>query len=329
MKLQTQIPLEKQTDNQIDYQSKILLLGSCFVENIGNKLEYFKFQSLQNPFGILFHPKAIERLIYNAFHKKTYSEEDIFFHNEQWHCYDAHSKLSNPSKDQLLKSLNRNLDITAQQLQNSSHIVITLGTAWVYKHHKSNLPVANCHKVPQKEFKKELLSVEEVIDSLKLMVSQIHHINPNATIIFTVSPVRHIKDGFIENSQSKAHLITAIHNFLSHRRSRDIQEMYFYFPSYEIMLDELRDYRFYAEDMLHPNKTAVNYIWEKFQYVWLSNESQEIMNEVEIVQNGMAHRPFNPNSDAHQKFLQQLESKKQHLQIKFPNITFFDVENSI
>ncbi|MEO6348728.1 MAG: GSCFA domain-containing protein, partial [Aquaticitalea sp.] len=214
MKLQTQIPIQKQPDNQIDYQSKLLLLGSCFVENIGNKLDYFKFDSLQNPFGILFHPKAIEILIHNSLHEKEYTEKDIFFHNEQWHCYDAHSKLSNNSKEKLLEILKIQLDLTAKRLNNSTHIIITLGTAWVYKHFKTNLPVGNCHKVDQKEFVKQLMSVEDVINSVTMIVQQIHQVNPTAIIIFTVSPVRHIKDGFTENSQSKAHLISALHHFI-------------------------------------------------------------------------------------------------------------------
>ena len=151
-----------------------------------------------------------------------------------------------------------------------------------------------------------------------MIIHQIHQVNPQATIIFTVSPVRHIKDGFVENTQSKAHLISAIHNVVSHQSESSC----FYFPSYEIMMDELRDYRFYADDMIHPNQTAINYIWEKFQEVWMSTESQEIMNEVQAIQNGLAHRPFNPNSEAHLKFVEQLKSKIKIIQNKFPHITF-------
>jgi hypothetical protein len=314
LKLQTQIPLGKQSNNLIDYNSNILLLGSCFVENIGDKLEYFKFQTLQNPFGILFHPKAIEKLILNAIHKKKYTEDDVFHHNGQWHCYDAHSKLSSPDKELLLSALNKNLDLTTKQLCNATHIIITLGTAWVYRHYKSNLPVANCHKVPQKEFVKELLSVEEVTNSLKLIVNHIHQENPNATIIFTVSPVRHIKDGFVENTQSKAHLIAGIQSILN-RNS-------FYFPSYEIMMDELRDYRFYAEDMLHPNMTAINYIWEKFKFVWISKDAYKIMDEVDGIQKGLHHKPFNPQDDTYQLFLNKLQGKITLLQSQFSHIKF-------
>jgi len=314
MKLQTQIRFKKQSDNLINYASNILLIGSCFVENIGNKLEYFKFQNLLNPFGILFHPKAIEALIADSVGKKKYSEKDIFFYNEQWHSFDAHSKLSNPSKEILLLELNSQLGLTNQKIQKASHVIITLGTAWVYRFVESQNIVANCHKVPQKQFSKELLSVEEIVQSFENMVRLIKKVNPDVAIIFTVSPVRHLKDGFIENTQSKSHLITAIHSTLKNN--------IYYFPSYEIMMDELRDYRFYAEDMMHPNHLAIEYIWNKFKEVWISEDSNKIMDEVDVIQKNLQHKPFNPNSESHQKFLQNLEISKQQLELKLPFIKF-------
>lgn len=314
MKLQTQIPLKKQTENLIDYSSNILLFGSCFVENIGNKLAYFKFQNLLNPFGIIFHPKAIETLIVGAIEKKQYSEKDIFLYNQQWHSFDAHSKLSNPSKEGLLLNLNSQLGFTNQQIQKASHVIITLGTAWVYRFVASQNIVANCHKVPQKQFSKELLSVEEIVQSLENMVRLIKKENPDVAIIFTVSPVRHLKDGFIENTQSKSHLITAIHSILN--------DKIHYFPSYEIMMDELRDYRFYAEDMIHPNLLAIEYIWNKFKEVWISEDSNSIMDEVDVIQKGLQHKPFNPDLESHQKFLQNLEKSKLQLELKLPFIKF-------
>lgn len=314
MKLQTKIPLSKRSNNLIDYNSKVLLIGSCFAENIGEKLKYFKFQSTVNPFGIMFHPKAIEILIENAINAKKYTEDDIFFHDERWHCFDAHSKLSDPSKDSLIEELNKQTRLTTQQLNDSTHIIITLGTAWVYKFIESKQIVANCHKVPQKQFKKEILSVDEIVNSLENIERLIRLKNPDIQIIYTVSPVRHLKDGFIENNQSKSHLITAIHQQMSSNSS--------YFPSYEIMMDELRDYRFYAEDMIHPNRTAINYIWNKFQKIWISSEASLTMTEVEQIQNGLQHKPFNPNSNSHQQFLQQLEIKKASLQEKHSYIVF-------
>jgi len=319
MNLQTKISLKPQQHNQIDYNSNILLIGSCFVENIGEKLNYFKFQNTINPFGILFHPKAIEKLVSNAINKKEYTEEDIFFQNEQWHCFESHSKLSSISKEDLLFNLNKQITSTNQQINVSTHIIITIGTAWVYRHIESDDIVANCHKVPQKKFLKELLPIDEITESLKAIIALIKSVNKDVSIIFTVSPVRHLKDGFIENTQSKAHLISAIHTVLSPReQSRGL----YYFPSYELMMDELRDYRFYAEDMIHPNQLAVRYIWEKFKEVWISKDAFKTMEEVDSVQKGMQHKPFNPNSEAHQKFLKNLEDQKTTLHKKHPHMFF-------
>jgi hypothetical protein len=316
MKLQTQIPLQPQQYNPIDYSSKLVLIGSCFVEHIGNKLEYFKFKNLQNPFGILFHPLAIEDLITNAINEKEYIEDDIFFLNEQWHCFEAHSKLSNVSKADFLKDLNKNIKLTHQFIKDATHFIITLGTAWVYRHVETDSVVANCHKVPQKKFVKELLSVDEVSESLQAMVSLIKSVNPKAVIIFTVSPVRHLKDGFVENTQSKARLITAVHEVVEPRN------LIHYFPSYEMMMDELRDYRFYEADMLHPNTVAIDYIWEKFKTVWIADMVSKTMDDIDMVQKGLLHRPFNKNSEGHQQFLQNLELKKQEIQLQFPQIEF-------
>jgi len=318
MKLQTQVPLQT-ADGQIDFQSHLLLLGSCFVENIGKKLYYYKFRSLQNPFGILFHPKAIENLLSKSIQEFHYTEMDIFYHNERWHCFDAHSDLSDVSKEELLRKLNDGLKATRQQISRSTHLVITLGTAWVYRKIESNAIVANCHKVPQKEFAKDLLSVEKTVESLQAIVDLIQSINPTTQLIFTVSPVRHLKDGFVENQQSKAHLISAIGKVLSSlAKSREMH----YFPSYEIMMDELRDYRFYKSDMVHPNELAVDYIWGKFKSVWMSKEAFSTMVKVEEIQRGMLHRPFNPKSEEHRKFLNLLNAKTQALQMEFPFMEF-------
>lgn len=318
MKLQTNIPL-KPSKNQIDYQSQLLILGSCFAENIGEKLDYFKFQTLQNPFGILFHPIAIENLISKAVKRETYSEEDIFFLNERWHCFDVHSDLSNPSKENLLEKLNKRLEEVRQQITISTHISITLGTAWTYRYAKTDDIVANCHKVSQKEFSKELLSVDVIQNSLENIIALVKSINKNAQFIFTVSPVRHLKDGFTENQRSKAHLITAIHGIMSPRvQSRGLS----YFPSYEIVMDELRDYRFYEIDMVHPNQLAVNYIWERFSEVWIASKVYPTMEKVDAIQKGLRHRPFNPDSEEHQRFLKSLEEKITYLKEEYPFMIF-------
>lgn len=314
MNLQTNIPLKPQQHNQLDYNSKIMLLGSCFSENIGEKFNYLKFQTLINPFGILFHPLAIENLVTRAINKDYYFEDDLIFHNEQWSCLDAHSRLNNISKDKLLSSLNSALDLTNQQLKESTHIIITLGTSWVYRYIATDKFVANCHKLPQKQFLKELFSVEQISESLDAIVSLVRGVNPKVNFVFTVSPVRHIKDGFVQNARSKSHLIAAIHQVVE---PRDRQ---YYFPSYEIVMDELRDYRFYNEDMIHPNNQAIDYIWEKFKTVWITEEAIKTSEAVARVQMKKGHRPFNPNSEAHQQFLRNLQAEIVTLQKRHPHI---------
>jgi Mor family transcriptional regulator len=311
MKLQTQIPLTK-AGNQMDYTSQLLLLGSCFSENIGAKLKYFKFQTLQNPFGI-------GNLVTRAIEKEYYREEELFFLNERWYCFDAHSSLSDVSREKLLENLNAQLVQTEEYLGKATHISITLGTAWVYRKKETGKTVANCHKVPQKEFDKRLLTVAEVATSLQRTVSQIQNINKKAQLIITISPVRHLKDGFVENQRSKSHLITAVHQVLevSHFGVKG-----FYFPAYELIMDELRDYRFYERDMVHPNQLAIDYIWEKFAGVWISDDIKETMKKVEEVQKGAQHRPFDPNSVGHQKFYNSLQQKIDEIKKAFPFMEF-------
>ncbi|MGB5436762.1 MAG: GSCFA domain-containing protein [Maribacter sp.] len=318
MNLQTKIPLTPAA-NQIDYSGQLLLLGSCFAENMGRKFDYYKFPFLQNPFGIFFHPLAIENLIEKAVREASYSEADVFFLNGRWHCFDAHSDLSNASQEHLIKNLNDGLNATRDQLSKSTHIIITLGTAWVYRNIKNGSIVANCHKVPQKQFSKALLSVNGISESLQKTMKHIRSVNENVQVIFTVSPIRHLKDGFIENQRSKAHLITSLDAVLTPRaQSRGPA----YFPSYEIMMDELRDYRFYKSDMVHPNDVAVDYIWEKFKDVWISEECNGVMDQVEAIQKGLQHKPFHADSKEHKEFLKSLNTKITYLQQQYPFMEF-------
>jgi hypothetical protein len=314
MSLLTKIPISK-ASSPIDYGSRLLLLGSCFSENIGAKLTYYKFQNLQNPFGILFHPLAIERLIHNAVQQIVYGEDDVFKASERWHCFNAHSILSNPSKEEIIADLNEHSNQTYIQLKNTNYIIITLGTAWVYRKKSDGQVVANCHKVPQINFTKELLGVDTVVGSLQRIISLVRSLNNKVQFIFTVSPVRHLKDGFVENQLSKAHLISAIHEVLKLDNTS-------YFPSYELMMDELRDYRFYGTDMIHPNETAIDYIWEKFREVWIDVKVDETMKMVHEIQQGLRHRAFDPNGLAHQKFLRSLEGKIAYIKKEYPFMDF-------
>lgn len=318
MHFRTQIPISK-CDLPIDYKSQIMSLGSCFAENIGKKFEYFKFQNKVNPFGIIFNPVSIEKLIERAIKNIEFTEKDIFFHNEHWHCYEVHSELSHENKEVFLENLNTILHATNNHITQSTHFIITYGTSWVYRNSNSNEIVANCHKVPQNQFIKEILSVERIQKSIKNTIEFIRKTNPNCRFIFTVSPVRHIKDGFVENTVSKSNLLTAIYQQLQTEHCSLHTE---YFPSYEVMMDELRDYRFYSEDMLHPNQVAIDYIWERFSQTHISDVSFPIMEEVDSIQKGLSHRPFKPDSDSHQKFLKNLNLNISQLQKKLPFIKF-------
>jgi lysophospholipase L1-like esterase len=318
MQFRTQIPIP-QSKYSIDYKASILSLGSCFAVNMAEKLDYFKFQNSCNPFGILFHPLAIEKLLHLVVSGKQFTDSDIFFHNERWHCFDAHSDLSTTIKEDLLASLNEILKATKQQVKEASHIIITYGTSWVYRHMVTAAIVANCHKLPQKQFGKTILSVETIQKSIKNTIKLIEDVNPNCSIIFTVSPVRHIKDGFIENTLSKSNLIAALQSML---KIEDCKLNTEYFPSYEIMMDELRDYRFYAEDMLHPNAVAIEYIWERFRETTISASAIAIMLEVENIQKSLSHKPFNPNSESHINFETKLREKISILENQYSFMKF-------
>ncbi len=295
--------------------NKLLLLGSCFVENIGKKLKYYKFQTEINPFGIIFHPKAIEILIKRIAEKRKYTETDIFFHNEQWHCFEVHSKLSCSNKTIFLKHLNSLLKQTFLFIQNASHIILTFGTAWGYSNNSKI--VSNCHKLPQKKFNKLLSSPSAITKSINGIYDTILTLNSNITIISTVSPIRHLKDGIIENNISKAHLLSGLHSAISDKAYCH------YYPAYELIMDCLREYRFYKSDLIHPNQVAIDFIWNHFKETWINNfESKLLIKEVTEIQQGLAHKAFNPKSEAHQRFLTTLYAKKEVLLKKYPDIVF-------
>ena len=316
MNFTTKIPIT-QNANPIDYNSKIVSFGSCFAENMGDKLLYYKFQTQVNPFGIIFNPFSIEKLIERVVLQRYFTKDDIFFFNERWHCYEVHSELSDADAEVVLSKLNRILSDTQKQLQQATHIIITYGTSWVYRHIETNGIVANCHKVPQKQFSKELLSIDSIQKAIQNTVSLIATLNPKCNFIFTVSPVRHLKDGFVENQVSKAHLIAAIYATTNTK-----QQTLNYFPSYEIMMDELRDYRFYADDMMHPSPMAIDYIWERFAATQIDANAIATMELVQTIQKGLAHRPFNPNSKSHQKFEANLKEKIATLEAQYSFMKF-------
>lgn len=316
MQLQTLVPIP-QLQNPISYQAQVVSLGSCFAVHMADKLSFYQFQNKVNPLGILFHPLALEKLLRFAKEGKIFNSEDVFLHQELWSCFDAHSQLNALQQSTLITQLNTAVTQLTTQLSQASHLIITLGTAWVYRDIETGEVVANCHKLPQKRFNKELLSVAEITASLERMQQYIAHLQPKIQVIYTLSPVRHIKDGFVENQQSKAHLIAGLHEFL-----QTTNQFSYYFPAYELLMDELRDYRFYALDLVHPNTLAIDYIWEKFVEKCVTLESQTIMKNVGQVQQGLRHRPLHPRTAAHELFVQQLNEKKAQLTLNYPFMNF-------
>ena len=291
------------------------------MENIGDKLQYFKFNALQNPFGIIFHPVALRNLFQRIDENYIYSERDVFQLNDLYSCFDVHSQMNHPDRALMISRLNNSLETTRSFLQESSHVIITLGTAWGYILNQDERLVANCHKVAQSNFTKKIFSSEEIKKSLAEICNIIWKLNKDVKIIFTVSPVRHLKDGFVENQLSKANLITALHEYRKELKLK-FDKKTKYFPSYEIVMDELRDYRFYDKDMIHLSEIGIDYIWGRFKESWIGPEVFSIMKEVNSIQKGLEHRPFNEDSPQHREFLEKLSLRIEKLQVKIPSIKF-------
>ncbi|WP_454989988.1 GSCFA domain-containing protein [Capnocytophaga sputigena] len=314
MDFRTIVPISKATKS-ITYYTSIVSLGSCFAVNMAQKFAYYKFPITVNPFGVLFHPLAIENILQHTIENSRYTAEDFFLHNELWHSFDFHSDMSQPSLKEAIQLANSQQIQLQQALQEASFCFITLGTAWVYIYNSTDTIVANCHKLPSQHFSKRLLSVEEITESLSHIIALLKQFNPPITIVFTISPVRHIKDGFFENQVSKSQLFAALYPLITDNKS-------LYFPAYELLLDELRDYRFYANDMVHPSEMAINYIWERLVATYIETTIQVDMKQVDSIQKGLSHRPFNPETESHQQFLVQLQQKMEAFTMKYPHIRF-------
>lgn len=314
MEFRSIVPIIK-NENQINYNSKIVSFGSCFAENIAAKFDFYKFENLCNPFGIIFNVVSLEKIITRVVNLDYYSEKDIFQNNGLWHCYEIHSSLSTANKKELIDLLNTKLFECHSYLLRTTTLIITAGTSWVYQLNESQEIVANCHKMPQNLFSKILLTTENNISSLKNIISKIHEIKPDINFTFTISPVRHLKDGFFENNVSKSNLFSAIYEIVSCKLGT-------YFPSYEIVVDELRDYRFYTSDLLHPTDLAIDYIWEQFKETQLSADSYLITDAVDSIQKMLRHRPKNATSGEYDVFKRKLEIKIAQLNSTHPQIKF-------
>lgn len=298
---------------KINHQDQLFLAGSCFTEQIGNKLAAHKFRILENPNGILFNPVSIAHSIVSYIENKRYHADELFYHNELWGSWDHHTRFSSVSKEECLQKINHSQEAAHDFLKNADWILLTLGSSFVYELENKKV-VANCHKVPTDKFEKRLLPSEELVTVLDNLIYRIKHFNPKIKVIFTISPVRHLRDGFVENNRSKANLIHAVHHVV------DKFENLFYFPSYELIIDDLRDYRFYADDMVHPNYAATNYVWEKFISSCVNEPSQQLMKEINSISIARRHKAFNPSSEAHKKFLNNHFNKSIQLMQRYPYV---------
>jgi len=332
MKFRYELEVKKMAP-AIDHSHRLFLVGSCFTENIGEKLLRSKFSVFQNPHGILFNPVSVADNLTDVIEGVPYDSSQLFYHNELWHSWKHHSRYSAVSESEALRKMNESLAAAHDYLKQSDYIMITLGSAWVYSltdiapGGPVGRVVANNHKGPAGWFNKRLLTTEDVLRVLDNLIHRLFHFNPRLRIIFTISPVRHLREGAIENNRSKAVLIQAVHHLV------DKFEKLYYFPAYELVIDDLRDYRFYAEDLVHPNYFATQYVWEKFTSATMSEETLQLIAELQSIQTAFQHKPFNPSSVQHREFLRRFYEKTMALQLKHPHIdlhselNFFRTDN--
>ncbi len=301
---------------KINYGSPTMFMGSCFAENIGGKMGNLKFQVDQNPCGILYNPVSVANSLQFLLDKKKFGEHELISHQGLWHSFYHHSRFSSPEKKVALNSINKRLKLGAQNLLNAGFLFITFGTAWVYEYKETLQIVSNCHKIPSSSFTRYRLKIPDVVERYKTLLQDILKVNPSIKIIFTVSPIRHWKDGAIENQLSKSTLLLAVNQIISEVGRGHCA----YFPSYEIIMDELRDYRFYSEDMLHLSTVATGYIWEKFERAFMEENTLGIKKEVEKIIRAKNHKPFNPATEEHQRFLSNYLGVCKKLETKHTNI---------
>ena len=297
---------------EIKYQNPVLTLGSCFAENIGNKLQNAYFLTFINPFGVLYNPMSVGQGIRYLLMDKEFHKDDLFQSGSLWHSFAHSSAFSATNADETLQKINSRLQAARFFLNETNVLMITLGTAWVFENGASGEIVANCHKLPANQFVRRRLRVDEIVNELSEVIELLRKQRPNLQIIFTVSPIRHWKDGAHENTVSKSTLHLAVNEL---EKQFDCVQ---YFPAYEIVMDELRDYRFYASDMLHPSEQATEYIWQRFSEAFFSESTQKLKKELEQLRANLNHRPLHGGTPEYQQFLLSIENKKNELIREFP-----------
>lgn len=321
MKLITEVALPEYPF-RLDHQKPVLMMGSCFTENIGKILEGNLFPVCINPFGTTYNPLSVRKNLEALMHKEAYGVQDLRQHDGLWFSFDHYTGFSSPDREEALENINSSFRNAKGFLKKAGVLILTWGTSWVYRYKETGQVVCNCHKIPAREFSRTRLSPKEIITAYEELLPQLFEFNNDVKIIHTVSPVRHWKDGAHGNQLSKAALLLA-GDFLQ----EEFPDRFFYFPSYEIVMDELRDYRFYTKDMLHTNELATSYIWEKFKEVLLSEKSRQVIKDLEPLFKLAGHRPLNQGEEAQNLREQQLRERAGQLKKKYPELNLEDFLN--
>lgn len=307
-------PLEQ----KINYAHKLLFMGSCFTENIGETMQQYKFNVEINPNGVLYNPASMAIALRRYIDNKTVYENELFYANECWNSWEHHSRFSNTDKQTCLKAINNSISSAHDFIKQTDWLFITFGSAFLYKRNDTGELVANCHKVPQKEFAKHMLSVNEIVTDYQSLIQQLKAVNSNFKIIFTISPVRHIREGIVENNRSKARLIEAVHELIQQHDNT------FYFPAYELIIDDLRDYRFYNSDLVHPNEQAISYVFEKLMNTVFDDNTKQLFEKIKDIITAKQHRPFNSNTEGYLKFKAAYTERCNQLQKEYPFLNLKD-----
>jgi hypothetical protein len=301
---------------KIDYSQKLMFVGSCFSKNIGEQFQTYKFNGVINPNGILYNPVSIADSLIRITENKLVKKNELFFANECWNHWQFHSMFSNPNKQLCLSAINDSISGAFKFLKETDWLFITLGSAFVYKQNNTQQTVANCHKIPQKEFTKHLLTIDEIVANLLDLMGKLNAFNNQLKIVFTISPVRYIRDGVVENNISKARLIEAVYQ-LTTKMPNTI-----YFPAYELIMDDLRDYRFYQTDLVHPNEQAIEYVFKNLRAVSFDEETVLLFEKIKKIVTAKNHRPFHENTAAHKKFKETFIESCKQLIMDYPFLNF-------
>lgn len=313
MKFQLDIPVSKPAQ-PIEHTHKIMLIGSCFTEHMAGNLAQHRFDICSNPNGILFNPLSVAVSIENYIQQKQYQKEELFYLNELWNSWDHHSRFSDTNIELSLAKINEELAVASNYIATADWLIITLGSAFQYYLKEENKAVANNHRAPAQWFEKRLLSVDSIVEALKSVLIKLQQQNPKVNVLFTISPVRHIRDGLVENNRSKARLIESVH--LLCEQMSNVQ----YFPAYELVIDVLRDYRFYDVDLVHPNFAATSYVWERFVQSFIDAPTQQLMKELNAITIAENHRPRFPDTQVHKDFCAKNAASIKELMQQYPHL---------